>query len=367
MTVNFDKLGKKLGLNEEAQAMILTEWETKLSEARGEIAAELREEFSKKFTHDKNLVIESVDKFLSEQLQNEISELAEDKKKLIAERVQYKKNIKEHTNLMNEFIMRQLAGELNEHQEERKAFKKHLNVLEDFVLKQLAEELKEFHDDRAALQEQRVKLVRQGKAEIVEAKKKFITRAASVIEGTINKSLKKEINQFRNDIQASRENDFGRRVFEAFAGEYMTSYLNEGSEVKKLQSTIAKKDEALNEAKVKLVKQSKLVEGARRKVAIAEDQQQRGETMSKLLAPLGAEKKGVMSSLLESVQTKDLDKAYNKYLPAVLNEQANTRSKKKETITEDVLSAKTGDRASHATVEDDNIDEFAELKKLAGI
>src|SRR5690606_22755362 len=103
----------------------------------------------------------------------------------------------------------------------------------------LAEEVKELHADKKALVEQKVKLVIEGKKEIEETKKKFVENAARLVEGNVNQLLKRELEQYRNDIKSARENDFGRRIFEAFAGEYMASYLNEGTVAKKLQKEIS--------------------------------------------------------------------------------------------------------------------------------
>ena len=36
--------------------------------------------------------------------------------------------------------------------------------------------------------------------------------------------------ELKEDIDVARNNDFGRKIFEAFASEYATSYLNEKSE-----------------------------------------------------------------------------------------------------------------------------------------
>ena len=253
MTANFDALGKKPGLNEETQKLIVEEWTTKLSEAREEIAAELREEFAQKFSHDKALVIETADKFLTEQIEAEIAELAEDKKKLAAERVQYKTQVKEHISLINEFVMRQLKKELSEHRVERKEFAKGLDTLENFVLTQLAEEIKEFHGDKKALQEQRVQVVREARDQITEAKKTFVSKAAKVIEESVEKTLRSEIKQFRDDISVARENDFGRRIFEAFVGEYASTHLNENAEINKLKKILGKKDLEIQEVNNKLV------------------------------------------------------------------------------------------------------------------
>ena len=59
--------------------------------------------------------------------------------------------------------------------------------------------------------------------------------------------------QFKDDIKVARENNFGRKIFEAYTSEYLTSYLHETSEIRKLQSK-------LNEAEGKISETSKLLE-----------------------------------------------------------------------------------------------------------
>jgi hypothetical protein len=46
----------------------------------------------------------------------------------------------------------------------------------------------------------------------------------------------------------------------------------------------------------------------------------REKTLAELVAPLSKDKRQVMVELLESVQTANLKKQFDKYLPAVLNE-----------------------------------------------
>ena len=81
-------------------------------------------------------------------------------------------------------------------------------------------------------------MVREGKKQLAESKADFIKRAAEKVEATVNTIVKENVKQFRDDITAARENDFGRRIFESFANEYRSSYLNESSEVKDLQKQI---------------------------------------------------------------------------------------------------------------------------------
>ena len=94
--------------------------------------------------------------------------------------------------------------------------------MENFVVKQLAKELTEFEADKKAVVEQKVKLVAEGKKMIAEAKQRFVSKAADVVEKTVEKSLRSELFQLKDDIKVAKENNFGRKVFEAFAGEYMS-------------------------------------------------------------------------------------------------------------------------------------------------
>ena len=72
-----------------------------------------------------------------------------------------------------------------------------------------------------------------------------------------------------------------------------------------------------------------------------------------------------MRSLLESVQTPKLKNAFDKYLPAVLNEGSEKKSEKKS-LTESVSTARTGNKSAkkEQVREDDNV---IDLKRLAGL
>jgi len=376
MKKQFDEiLSENISLSEEDRAQISEAWESRISEARDEITAELREEFAQKYEHDKQRIAESMDNFLNDKLQVEIQELAEDTKKLTAERVAYKKKVAEHAKMLDTFVVRQLSKEVKELHSERHSVKENVRKLEDFVLKQLSEEIKDFHDDKEALAEQRVRMVTEGKQALVETKKQFIKRASVVIEENINKVLRKEIAQYRDDIKAARENDFGRRIFESFVGEYMTSYLNEGTEVSRLNSVLESKDANLRALEEQLTKQQVVTESVNRKLKATRDRLDRDKKLGELLSPLSKDKREIMGELLESVKTEQLNKAFNKYLPAVLNERAENRKVKSTKLNEHVeaettKSEKTGDRARTALNESEDQQlalDLQQLKNLAGI
>jgi hypothetical protein len=362
-------LSESVGLSEDVRTQIVGLWEAKLSEAREEVAATLREEFARKFEHDKGTLVESMDRFLTDKVRVELEEFAEDKRQLVAERVAYKSKLTEHTGMLNKFITEAVAKEMKEFYAEKKAMKENFGKLENFLLKQLAEEIREFRADKKSLVEQKVKMVTEGKQKLQETKTQFIKRAAQIIESNIEKTLRAEIGQFKEDIRVARENDFGRKIFESVAAEFMTSYLNEGTELKKLQKVVEAKNSQLATLSESVKKSRGLMEGLDTKLKATQDLVERQKVMGELLAPLAKDKKAVMKELLESVQTKNLQGAYNKYLPSVLNEAVVRKTETEKTkLNEASLSVKTGDRAKVAQVveSDEDSTELQRILALAG-
>ncbi len=362
-------LGESAGLSAEVQEQIHEAWETKLAETRNEVTAVLREEFAKKFEHDKKSLVESMDNFLTDKIRVELEEFAKDKKMLVKERVAYKRKISEHTAILDKFVLSQVAKEVKELRNDKVNMAENFKKLENFLLRQLSEEIQEFRTDKKALVEQKVKMVTEGKEHLLKTKNLFISRAAKVIEESINIALRKEISQFKDDIKVARENDFGRRIFESFVSEYLTSYLNEGTEVSKLNIELQQKVNEITSIKETVSKQQTVVEGLQSNLRVAKDRISRAKVLNGLLSPLSKVKKTVMNDLLESVQTKDLEKAYNKYLPAVLNESTPVRRQTKTRALNESknLTEKTGNKARRGLNEDQVNDELAKLKILAGL
>lgn len=361
-------LSENTNLSSDVQKQINEAWESKLNEAREEVAATLREEFARKYKHDKAVLAEATDKFLTDKIRVELEEFAIDKRKLAEERIRYKAKLKEHTAMLDKFVSQQLAEEVRELRTDKVKMNESFQKLEGFLLKQLAEEIREFQSDKRKLVEQKVKMVSEGKKELAKMKQEFVKRAAGVVNETINKTLKSEINQFKEDITVARENEFGRRIFESFVSEYAVSYLNEGSELKKLHKVLENKENELNSVKETVEAKEAIVEGLKSDLNVANDRLVRNRKMSSLLKPLLGEKRKVMVSLLESVATEDLDKSFEKYLPSVLNESAPAASalvrETKQKLAESVKTEKTGNRAS---ARQDSADELAHLKILAGL
>ena len=349
-------------ISEDIKSEIETAWNKQIQENRDQVTATLREEFAQKYEHDKSAMVEAVEAMLTDRLQAELGELAEDRQGLIEAKARYAKKMKDDAKAMESFVLNNLRKEIAELHEDRQAVASNVAKLESFIVDALAKEIAEFHNDKKDLAETKVKLVRESKAKFEQVKKDFISRSSKIIEETVSKGLRVEMTQLREDIDAARRNDFGRRIFESFASEYAASHLNEKSETAKLLKTVQQKEQELAEAAKIVAETQKLVESKESELRIARQMSQRKEVMSELLGPLTGDKRSVMAELLESVQTDKLRSSFDKYLPAVMN--GGTPAKKTLIEGKEI----TGDKKQAQSFgSEEKIAEIYDIRRLAGL
>ena len=364
----------------------------------------LHEDYAARYANDKAVLVEAMDTMLNDTIRSELSEFAEDRTNLrratqtAAKR--YNAKLREHIKAINSFVAKQLNEEIAEFVNDRKQLKvqrkqmaqelvsirentsleytQRVRKLEEFVLKQLSEEIAEFHGDKKALVEQRVKLAQEGRKRIEETRTQFISRAKNLVESTLDTVIRDELSQWRDDIKVARENNFGRKIFEAYAGEYMNSYLAEHSEVRKLTrqltETQARLDSTMRVVDRQKQAQTRLVEDAQSKIRAAQDRAARMEVMQEIMAPLGREKRSVMEDLLKDIRTSNLREAFNRYLPTVMQgnvAHAGTANQAgKRALSENKQSVGvTGNRTNKLaeTVSEETRDDLGQILYLAGI
>lgn len=355
-------------ISEDIGAQLNEAWESKLKEAREQATVELREEFAQRYEHDRSVMVEALDKMMTEALSEEIKEFVQERKAANSDRVRHELQLRENMTKFNDFMVTKLAEEIRELRTDRKIQMENIKKLEQFIIHALAEEIKEFSIDRKAVVEARVKLVTEGRKQLEALKARFIAESAKKINAAVTTHLKSELSQLKEDIKLARENNFGRKIFESFASEFSVTYLNDKAETRKVMKSLEKKDQELTEAKKQLAKVSQLAESKEKEVRIIKESVDRQKTMNSLLAPLNEEKKELMRTLLESVQTSKLEVAFNKYLPAVLNN--GTTVSEKKTLTEGVVVKEvTGDKTAKTNkeVDPESKDNVIDIKRLAGL
>jgi DNA repair exonuclease SbcCD ATPase subunit len=398
MTTKLEELLENEVLGPEVKSALQEAFQAKIKQAE----AQLQEDYAARYANDKQQLVEAMDNMMSDTIRSELEEFAEDRAALIAQKAKLiretlaakriaEAKVAQHTKLLNAFIAKQLKEEVSEFVSDRKTLESQrkqmakqveairesakkstqdrVSKLEGFVVKKLSEEIAEFETDKKALIEQRAKLAAEGKQKINETKAAFLMKATSTLDKTLNEVIRKELVQWRDDIKVARENNFGRRIFEAVASEYMASYLSEGSMVKKLQRQLAESQSRIDEAKKQITEKTKLVESAAAQIKSANDRTQRLELMSEMLAPLARDKKAIMEEMLQDIKTVNLKEAFNRYLPTVMNGEATgaIRQKLSENATNKSV-AFTGDRPNKLSeaVREDNQD-IGQILYLAGI
>lgn len=411
---NLSNILGESGLPQEMIDALQEAFDKKVAESREEAELSIREEFAARFEHDKATFVEAMDRMLSDVVQKaeeekaaEIANLKESQAKLATAvkeaRAHYRAKLKESIGTTNTFITAKLSKTIKGLSESKKALvakQKKLDEqfeavkaevvqqqaarmakIDEFVIRQVSKELNEFQQDHRALVETRVKIVAESKKKLSETQKRFVSESAKKVEGAINETLKREMVQLHEDLERNRQNNFGRRIFEAVAAEFMTSYLNEGTENRTLQITLESKEQELAASKAKLDEAVKAIDAIARKVKLAEDRAARTKTMTELLSNLRGEKKAVMESMLETTKTEHLRAAFDKLLPVVLNEGtrkpapaadkkvlAETKAPIRRVVTGDKPNRLAESVQSESEVELDASNEMiAQVVRLAGI
>ena len=351
-------------VSEEVRQEIEEAWNTKVNENRLAVTAELREEFAQKYEHDKQTMVEAIDALVSERLESEIVEFQEDRKQLAEAKAKFAIAMKESATTVKKFVSEQLAKEIHELHEDQKVMAENFAKLEEFVVEQLAKEINEFAEDKKDLAETKVRLVREAKGHFEKVKTDFLKRSAKTISETVDKALRSEITQLKEDIDTARKNDFGRKLFEAFANEYATSHLNEKSETAKLLKVVKMKDAQINEARTLAEKAKNTAQQVATEKKRLEESVKRSNKLNDLVAPLSKDQKEIMIDLLESVQTDKLEKQFNRYLPSVIDGNAPGKQKAVLAEAKEVTGNREKTNVSSTANADGNV---IDIKRLAGL
>lgn len=221
----------------------------------------------------------------------------------------------------------------------------------------IAKEIAELKEDIAAFRDLEVEFAEK----LLEEKHKMADTLAEEIDQLVDKldqflemRLSEEMSELREDIDLVKKNEFGRKIFEAFAAEFNISYADEKSLTFKLKE--AQKQASAAEAKI-----AKLEESVK--------QTTRKQKLDECLSTLTGFKREQMELLLANVATEKLDEAYNRYIGRIL---AEDKKDDKKVLSEGkkVVTGKTTVATGDLLNEDKKEDKtglLARLKELGGV
>ena len=91
-------------INEETKLEIQEAWDSKLTETRELVRAELREEFARRYAHDKSVMVEALDRMVTENLTKELEEFAHEKKAISEDRAKFVVRMQETSGTFDKFL-----------------------------------------------------------------------------------------------------------------------------------------------------------------------------------------------------------------------------------------------------------------------
>jgi hypothetical protein len=233
--------------------------------------------------------------------------------------------------------------------------------IDSFVTSKLIEEIDELKGDIESFRDLEAEFAKK----VVEEKHVMAEQLSSELDELVDKMdaffemrLQEEFQELREDLEVVKQNEFGRKIFEAFANEFGKSHHDEDSAQAKLSAAIAKLKDAektigaLEESKAAVVREAK---------------------MEKILAPLNGRKREQMAFVLQNVDTDRLEEAYSNFIGRILKEDdsKDTVPGRKSVMTplkESKAVLYTGDnsdKSKQAPAAKD--DQLAHLRKLAGM
>ncbi len=234
----------------------------------------------------------------------------------------------------------------------------------DSELSELREDIERFRDLEAEHAEKLVEAKGQMAGELKNDLKELVEKIDSFLEIRIAS----EIEELREDLEVVKQNEFGRRIFEAFASEF-TRYAD-----------IESNDASVEELERRLAETSSQLEESEKK----RSKMEREKKLKEVLSPLKGRSKDIMEAILKNVDTDQLDGAYKTFIGRVIRESDEaTGSEKEGKVLAEGASKKPGTKravfedASFVTGDTEVVTEsetqrtpaidMARLRKIAGI
>jgi hypothetical protein len=177
-----------------------------------------------------------------------------------------------------------------------------IEKLDVFVTEQIENEFNELRSDIESFRDLEAeyagKLVLEKQA-IAESMTDELDQLIDKIDSFFEVRLSEELEELKEDLELAKQNDFGRRIFEAFSTEFTKSYVDENS----IQSKLTVTESKLEDLKQCLAESEK-----------ANEKLLREAKMEELLKPLSGGKREQMQFVLQNVETRKLDEAYSHFI-----------------------------------------------------
>lgn len=215
-------------------------------------------------------------------------------------------------------------------------------------VEELKEDIERFRDLEAEYAD---KLV-EAKSAMSDELKNDLSELVEKIDAFLEIRLDSEMLELREDLEEVGKNNFGRKIFEAFSQEFMSSYSDDDAaelSLHEAQQRLADTEDALLESQSEL--------------AIM----QRTEVMTEVLEPLSGRQREVMEAILRNVNTEQLHEGYGTFIGRVLREAEeksdDDSEKEDKVLADDDDDDEKDDKKKAAKKSDDKKDDDTAVKE----
>lgn len=184
-----------------------------------------------------------------------------------------------------------------------------VNAKVDEFLKAEMEELHEDIDKFRDLEVEHAERLVEERATLAQRMNEELETLTDTIDKYLDKTIKDEFEELREDIDHVKQLQFGREIFEAMEKTFMKHRQVNQS---KLERELAEAKESLTDARKRLQEQER-----------ARLEEARNSKLDELLSPLTGVAREQMKLILSNVATEKLDEAYKVYLSRVLKESVS--------------------------------------------
>jgi hypothetical protein len=233
------------------------------------------------------------------------------------------------TSMKEELALEVRAELVERYTKDREALVESVDIM---VTAMLQDELTELKEDIASFRDLEVEFA----ARLISEKKVLAEQLGTELDQVVDKldlfleaRIEEEMSELKDDLVIVKENQFGRKIFDSFMSEFNRSFVDEES----LFNKIAVLEDKLSDAEDRLFESEQ-----------SEQKANRTKKLDEVLAPLSGVKREQMSMILQNVETRKLQEAYNRFVGRILKEEAKpettqslTESTKKQSV------VKTGD------------------------
>lgn len=330
------------------QKVIKEEFDKKLEEARETIYAQARKEINEKYKADFEALVKGSEAFIKESIEEECDDLNKEKEEL----KEKSEKCDESLVKFQKMIAEQLAKEVVGIRKERAQLSEKLASFDKFIKESISEYANSLNEEKQKYIKSTAEVIENGLKMQESAKSAFIKTAVKTAADMIYENMAEEIASLKKDIKEAQQNEFGKRIFEQFSGEFKAIFLNENKEIQKIKAEKAELENKIKKADRLLESKNLQVSALKDEIEVQKELRKRDSIIAEASKGLSSTKQEVLKRMVESVPTERLEKTISEYIPSVLGQTTTKKFTESKVVkTAPKMVVKTGDPVNESVQE----------------